>query len=127
MGFINKSASLPAYEHESLVCLKMPLARSALAIRTVLWDWFGVLFGATLGWQSVRKDGAAYSHFGRVFYCDTTEHIDTAQKELMAAESLMDVCNRRFLSTSCSIRGGTQRRSCLDHAGVLASDQRVRA
>jgi hypothetical protein len=49
----------------------MPLAGSALAIRIVLWDWFGVLFGATLGWQSVRKDGETYSHFGRLFYRDT--------------------------------------------------------
>ena len=40
-------------------------------MKRVLWEWFGVLFGATLGWQSVRKDGEAYSHFGRVLCCDT--------------------------------------------------------
>ena len=104
----------------------MPLARSALAIRTVLWDWFGVLFGATLGWQSVRKDGAAYSHFGRVFYCDTTEHIDTAQKEWVGTENLWRSITGVSINKPLE-RWRTQRRSCLDHAGVPASDQRGRA
>jgi hypothetical protein len=60
-------------------------------------DWFGVLFGAAAGWQPGRSSSEAYqASFGHVFYGDTTGRIDTAQKELLAAESLMDVTDESF-------------------------------
>ncbi|ADW71055.1 glycoside hydrolase family 20 zincin-like fold domain-containing protein [Granulicella tundricola] len=60
-------------------------------------DWFGVLFGAAAGWQPAKIDGAAYqARFGRVFYGDMTGRIDQAQKELMDAESLVDVADDVF-------------------------------
>ena len=60
-------------------------------------DWFGVLFGAAAGWQPGRSGSEAYeASFGHVFYGDTTGRIDTAQKELLAAEGLMDVSNQTF-------------------------------
>jgi hypothetical protein len=60
-------------------------------------DWFGVLFGAAAGWQPGRSSGEAYqASFGHVFYGDTTGRIDTAQKELLTAENLMDVTDESF-------------------------------
>ncbi len=60
-------------------------------------DWFGVLFGAAAGWQPGRSDGEAYkASFGHVFYGDSTGRIDAAQKELLAAEGLMEVSNETF-------------------------------
>lgn len=74
---------------------------------TTVWDddgeslfnqnWFGVLFGAAAGWQPGSSSGEAYrTSFGHVFYGDTTGDIDTAQKDLMAAENLMDVTDETF-------------------------------
>ena len=60
-------------------------------------DWFGVLFGAAAGWQPGKSNPAPYeAAFGHVFYGDTTGHIDQAQKELMAAQTLIDVTNETF-------------------------------
>jgi hexosaminidase len=60
-------------------------------------DWFGMLFGAAAGWQPGKSDAAAYqATFGRLFYADTTGHIDEAQKEIMAAEDLIDVSDDAF-------------------------------
>ncbi len=60
-------------------------------------DWFGVLFGAAAGWQPGKSTAAPYqAAFGHVFYGDPTGHIDEAQKELMAAQTLMDVSNETF-------------------------------
>jgi hexosaminidase len=60
-------------------------------------DWFGMLFGAAAGWQPGKSDAAAYqATFGRLFYADSTGHIDEAQKEIMAAEDLIDVSDDTF-------------------------------
>jgi len=60
-------------------------------------DWFGVLFGATAGWQPGKSDGAAYqATFGRTFFGDSSGRIDEAQRELMAATGLIDVSNNAF-------------------------------
>jgi hypothetical protein len=60
-------------------------------------NWFGVLFGAAAGWQPGRSSGESYrASFGQVFYGDTTGRINDAQRELLAAEGLMDVTNAAF-------------------------------
>ena len=60
-------------------------------------DWFGMLFGAAAGWQPGRSDGAAYqANFGETFYGDTSGRIDEAQRELIAAEDLVDVSDDAF-------------------------------
>jgi hypothetical protein len=60
-------------------------------------DWFGVLFGAAAGWQPGRSDAAAYqATFARLFYGDITGRIDQAQKDLVAAEDLIDVSDDTF-------------------------------
>ncbi len=60
-------------------------------------DWFGVLFGAAAAWQPGRSAGAAYqASFGRTFYGDASGRIDEAQRELMAAEKLIDVSDKAF-------------------------------
>ena len=60
-------------------------------------DWFGMLFGAAAGWQPGRSDGAAYqANFGQTFYGDNSGRIDEAQRELMAAEDLIDVSDDAF-------------------------------
>jgi hexosaminidase len=60
-------------------------------------DWFGMLFGAAAGWQPGRSDSAAYrAAFGHLFYGDTTGRIDEAQKEIIAAEDLIDVSDTAF-------------------------------
>ena len=60
-------------------------------------DWFGILFGAAAGWQPGNSDATAYqATFGRLFYNDNTGHIDEAQKEIMAAEDLIDVSDDAF-------------------------------
>ncbi len=60
-------------------------------------NWFGVLFGAAAGWQPGKSNAPPYeAAFGHVFYGDTTGRIDEAQKELMAAQTLMDVTNETF-------------------------------
>lgn len=74
---------------------------------TTVWDddgeglfnqnWFGVLFGAAAGWQPGKSNAAPYeAAFGHVFYGDPTGRIDEAQKELMDAQTLMDVSNETF-------------------------------
>jgi hexosaminidase len=74
---------------------------------TTVWDddgeglfnqnWFGVLFGAAAGWQPGKSNPAPYeAAFGHVFYGDTTGRIDEAQRELMAAQTLMDISNETF-------------------------------
>jgi hexosaminidase len=60
-------------------------------------DWFGMLFGAAAAWQPGKSDAAAYqATFGRLFYNDSTGHIDEAQKEIMAAEDLIEVSDDTF-------------------------------
>ncbi len=60
-------------------------------------DWFGVLFGAAAGWQPAKSDGAAYqAAFGKTFYGDASGRIDEAQRELMAAQDLIDVSDNAF-------------------------------
>jgi hexosaminidase len=60
-------------------------------------DWFGILFSAAAGWQPGKSDGAAYqSAFGTRFYSDTTGRIDAAEKEIIAAENLIDVSDETF-------------------------------
>jgi hypothetical protein len=60
-------------------------------------DWFTVLYGAAAGWQPGKSDSAAYTAtFGQVFYGDTTGRIDEAQKELVAAEGLIDTSDDAF-------------------------------
>jgi tetratricopeptide (TPR) repeat protein len=60
-------------------------------------DWFSVLYGATAAWQPGKSDSAAYTAtFGHVFYGDTTGRIDEAQKEVVAAEDLLDSSDQAF-------------------------------
>ncbi len=57
-------------------------------------DWYGVLFGAAAGWQpgtsSLEDFQASY---GLVFHGDATGNIDQAQRELTAANQLLDQAN----------------------------------
>ena len=56
-----------------------------------------MLFGAAAGWQPGRSDGAVYqASFGQTFYGDNSGRIDEAQRELIAAEDLVDVSNDAF-------------------------------
>ncbi len=60
-------------------------------------DWFGVLFGAAAGWQPGKSDSATYqASFGQLFYGDTTGRINEAQKDLMAAQELIDFSDDAF-------------------------------
>lgn len=69
-------------------------------------DWFGVLYGAAAGWQAGPSDSAQYqAGFGRLFYGDTTGRIDEAQRELMAAEDLLDVSDEAFWVDPWSAEG----------------------
>ncbi len=71
-------------------------------------DWFGMLFGAAAGWQPGRSDGSAYSaSFGRTFFGDPSGRIDEAQRELTAAEDLVDVTNDAFWLDPWSPEGQT--------------------
>ena len=50
-------------------------------------DWYGVLFGAVAAWQPGESNIADYQEaYGQVFHHDPSGKIDTAEKELMAAE-----------------------------------------
>jgi hexosaminidase len=60
-------------------------------------DWFTVLYGAAAGWQPGKSDSSAYTAaFGHVFYGDTSGRIDSAQKELVASEDLIDTSDDAF-------------------------------
>jgi hypothetical protein len=60
-------------------------------------DWFPVLYGAAAAWQPGKSDSAAYTAaFGHAFYGDATGRIDEAQKELVAAEGLIDSSDAAF-------------------------------
>ncbi len=56
-------------------------------------DWYGVLFGAVAAWQPGQSSIADYQdEYGQAFHLDPSGKIDTAEKELMAAqEALIDV------------------------------------
>jgi hexosaminidase len=50
-------------------------------------DWYGVLFGAVAAWQPGESSIADYQDaYGQVFHLDASGKIDSAEKELMAAE-----------------------------------------
>jgi hypothetical protein len=50
-------------------------------------DWYGVLFGAAAAWQSGQSSIADYQDaYGAAFHLDSSGKIDSAQKELMAAQ-----------------------------------------
>jgi len=50
-------------------------------------DWYGVLFGAAAAWQSGQSSIADYQDaYGPVFHLDSSGKIDSAEKELMAAQ-----------------------------------------
>ena len=50
-------------------------------------DWYGVLFGAVAAWQPGESNIANYQDgYGQVFHHDPSGKINTAEKELMAAE-----------------------------------------
>lgn len=69
-------------------------------------DWFGVLFGAAAGWQPAKSDAAAYqSAFGQTFFGDSTGQIDAAERELIAAEGLIDVSDVAFWIDPWSVEG----------------------
>ncbi|WP_158788997.1 glycoside hydrolase family 20 zincin-like fold domain-containing protein [Granulicella sp. L46] len=60
-------------------------------------DWFGTLFGAAAGWQSVKAEAAPYeASFGPSFYGDKTGRINQAMAEIIAAEDLIDVSDEAF-------------------------------
>lgn len=87
-------------------------------------DWFGVLFGAAAGWQPGKSDTAAYqATFGRIFYGDASGRIDDAQRELMAAENLIDVSDKAFWLDPWSKEGqakGVKMRSKIPEARLHA-------
>ena len=50
-------------------------------------DWYGVLFGAAAAWQSGQSSIADYQEaYGAAFHLDSSGKIDSAEKELMAAQ-----------------------------------------
>jgi len=50
-------------------------------------DWYGVLFGAAAAWQSGQSSIADYQDaYGATFHLDSSGKIDSAEKELMAAQ-----------------------------------------
>ncbi len=50
-------------------------------------DWYGVLFGAAAAWQSGQSSIADYQDaYGQNFHLDASGKIDSAEKELMAAQ-----------------------------------------
>jgi hexosaminidase len=60
----------------------------------VFEDWYGVLFGAAAGWQAGSSSLDDFqASYGLVFHGDATGNIDEAQRELMAANQLLDQAN----------------------------------
>jgi hypothetical protein len=52
--------------------------------------WYAVLFGAAAGWQPGESSIDQFQRdFGRAFHGDTTGKIDAAQRQLMAAHTLL--------------------------------------
>ena len=50
-------------------------------------DWYGVLFGAAAAWQSGQSSIADYQDaYGQIFHLDPSGKINSAEKELMAAQ-----------------------------------------
>jgi hexosaminidase len=53
-------------------------------------DWYGVLFGAVAAWQPGESSIADYQDaYGPIFHLDSTGKINSAEKELMAAEEAL--------------------------------------
>ncbi|WP_446743849.1 beta-N-acetylhexosaminidase [Silvibacterium acidisoli] len=65
-------------------------------------DWFGVLFGAVAAWQpqspaTAAAEKTAYQDaFGLQFYGDASGRIDEAEKELIAAQKVIDTSDKVF-------------------------------
>lgn len=70
----------------------------AVGVLNTSWDddgdalfnqtWYGILFGASAGWQPGEADTAAFARaYGRVFHDDATGSIDAAQQKLAAAHA----------------------------------------
>ena len=79
-------------------------------------DWFGMIFGAAAGWQPGRSDGQAYLRtFARDFYGDRTGNIEQAQRELMAAEDLIDNSNDAFWLDPWTPQGQTLAKKMRPH------------
>ena len=69
-------------------------------------DWFGVLFGAAAAWQPGRSQPEPYERaFGLRFYNDASGRIDEAQRELIAAQKLMETSNESFWMDPWSPQG----------------------
>ena len=53
-------------------------------------DWYGVLFGAVAAWQPGESSISDWqSAYGRLFHGDTSDRLNQAQRELMAAHLLL--------------------------------------
>ncbi len=53
-------------------------------------NWFGVLFGAAAGWQQGESSELAFTaSYGLAFHNDATGKIDEAQRQLMAAHTVL--------------------------------------